>query len=98
MVWWFMEFDWDDKKEKANIKKHKVSFIEAVDTFFDPNGIQFIDVAHSEKEKRYYWVGKTKSDRVLTTYFTKRGQKIRIIGCAEWRKFRRLYYETTKDE
>jgi uncharacterized DUF497 family protein len=92
------EFEWDDAKEKENIKKHKVSFTESIDSFFDCNGIQLIDKAHSASENRYYWVGKSRSGRILTTYFTKRGQKIRIIGCAEWRKFRRLYNETTQNE
>ena len=93
-----MEFEWDNKKDKANQGKHKTAFMEAVNTFFDPKGFQFIDESHSGDEKRYYWVGLSKSGKVLTTYFTRRGDKIRIIGCAEWRKFRRLYYETTKDE
>lgn len=93
-----MEFEWDDSKDKLNQKKHQVSFLEAVDSFYDPKGFQMIDEAHSGDETRYYWVGMAKSGRVLTTYFTRRGSKIRIIGCAEWRKFRRLYYETTEDE
>ncbi len=98
MVVWFMEFEWDDSKEKLNIKKHKVSFAESVGTFFDPSGIQLVDESHSGAEKRYYWIGMSKSDKILTTYFTKRGSKIRIIGCAEWRKFRRLYYEATENK
>jgi len=93
-----MEFEWDDDKERENIKKHKVSFSESVDSFFDSQGVQLIDEDHSKIEKRFYWIGKTKAGRILTTYFTRRGKKIRIIGCAEWRKFRRLYYEATKDE
>ena len=92
-----MEFEWDSDKEEANLKKHGVTFTEAVDSFFDPRGFQLLDLAHSKGEKRYYWVGKTKSGRVLTTYLTRRGKKIRIIGSAEWRKFRRMY-ETAKDE
>jgi len=92
-----MEFEWDEEKERQNVKKHKVSFMEAVDTFFDPKGIQLIDESHSSDEKRFYWVGISKSGKVLTTYFTRRGKKIRIIGCAEWRKFRRIY-ETTEIE
>ncbi len=94
-----MDFEWDDNKETENIKKHKVTFTEAVDTFFDPKGIQLIDKVHSTKsEKRYYWVGASKSGRVLTTYFTKRRGVTRLIGSAEWRKFRRLYYEATKSD
>ena len=93
-----MEFEWDANKEEANIKKHGVTFGESVDTFFDPNGIQLTDKSHSSIEKRFYWVGKSKSGRILTTYFTQRDSTIRIIGCAEWRKFRRIYHEAAKNE
>ena len=93
-----MEFEWDDDKEKSNLAKHKVSFVEAVDTFFDPNGVQLVDKLHSNSEKRLHWIGKSKSGKILTTYFTKRGNTIRIIGCAQWRKFRRFYNEAAKDE
>jgi len=93
-----VEFEWDDEKERINVKKHKVNFMEALDTFYDPKGFQLLDEAHSGSEKRFYWIGVSKSGRVLTTYYTKRGSKVRIIGSAEWRKFRRLYYETAQDE
>lgn len=93
-----MEFEWDASKEIENVKKHKVTFHEASETFFDPHGFQLIDKKHSQKEKRFYWVGKSDSGRILTTWFTRRQLIIRIIGSAEWRKFRRFYYETTKIE
>jgi uncharacterized DUF497 family protein len=92
-----VEFEWDLSKELANVKKHKVSFPESVETFFDPRGIQMVDKKHSADEPRFYWVGKSKQGRVLTTWFTRRGDKIRIIGCAEWRHLRRIY-ETTQTE
>ena len=88
-----MEFEWDASKEAENLRKHKVSFAEAVESFFDPHGLLLVDEKHSQVEKRFYWVGKTASGRVLTTRFTRRGRKIRIIGSAEWREFRRLYSE-----
>jgi uncharacterized protein len=78
--------------------KHKVNFTEAVESFLDPHGFQLVDSKHSAKETRYYWVGRILTGRVLTTRFTKRGETIRIIGSAEWRKFRRLYNETAKLE
>lgn len=92
-----MEFEWDASKEIENIKKHGIHFTLATETFFDPKGFQMVDAKHSEQEKRYYWVGKTGSGKILTTWFTRRGSMIRIIGCAEWRKMRKLY-ETTKIE
>lgn len=92
-----LEFEWDASKEKSNFGKHRIYFLEAVETFFDPDGFQMLDANHSmHNEIRYFWVGKSKSDRILTTWFTRRGNIIRIIGCAQWRKFRRIYYETAK--
>ena len=90
-----MEFEWDLAKEKKNIRKHGVSFLEAAETFSDPKGLLLRDDKHSQKEARFYWVGKSRSGRILTTSFTRRGNKTRIIGSGSWRKFRR-FYETTK--
>lgn len=91
-----MDFEWDFSKEQENIRKHRVTFAEAVECFCDPRGIQMVDMRHSRHEQRFYWVGRAKSGRILTTWFTLRGARIRIIGCAEWRKFRR-FYETAED-
>ncbi len=91
-----VEFEWDSSKEESNIRKHGVSFWDAAESFLDPEGIQVDDQKHSDQEARFYWVGKTTDGRVLTSWFTWRGSKIRIIGCAEWRKFRRFYDKTTK--
>jgi uncharacterized DUF497 family protein len=93
-----MEFEWDATKELANIKKHGIPFADAVETFFDPKGFQMVDRKHSQGERRFYWIGKSNTGRVLTTWFTRRGNTIRIIGSAEWRKFRRVYHETTENE
>ena len=41
-----MEFEWDLSKESENLRKHKISFIEAVSTFNDPEGIQLVDEGH----------------------------------------------------
>ncbi len=42
-----VRFEWDDKKEKTNIKKHGISFDEASTAFYDENAIQFFDPDHS---------------------------------------------------
>lgn len=90
-----MDFEWDYFKEIENQQKHGISFAEAIETFADPKGFALLDEKHSEEEQRYYWVGQSSSGRILTTRYTRRGDKIRIIGSAEWRKFRKLYYEET---
>lgn len=84
-------FEWDVLKHLENKMKHGVSFEEAKKSFDDPFGLILRDERHSTlNESRYYWIGES-GDRILTKYFTLRGSTIRIIGSAEWRKFRRLY-------
>lgn len=90
------QFEWDYLKEVENFKKHRVLFSDAVESFRDPAGILLDDLKHSTKEQRFYWIGMTRSRRILTTWFTQRGSSIRIIGSAEFRKFRRIYYEATQ--
>ena len=93
-----MEFEWDLSKETQNLLKHGIAFSKAVECFYDPHGILLEDSKHSGSEKRLYWIGTTTAGRVLTTRFTRRNGKIRIIGCAEWRKFRRMYHETAQNQ
>lgn len=89
-----MKFEWDLKKEIENIKKHGVTFSEAMECFLDASALQLDDTKHSKDEMRSYLVGRSKSGRILTTWFTYRDEKIRIIGSGEWRKGRKLYERT----
>jgi len=50
-------FEWDKRKENANIKKHGISFDEARTTFYDENAVQFFDPDHSDEEDRFILVG-----------------------------------------
>ena len=93
-----MEFEWDINKERINQTTQGVSFAKALECFSDPDGIKLLDKKHSGQEERFYWVGQSKSGRILTSRFTMRGDTIRIIGSAEWRKFRKIYDEATKLE
>ncbi|RUR84692.1 hypothetical protein PCC6912_15870 [Chlorogloeopsis fritschii PCC 6912] len=42
-----MEFEWDQSKAAANLKKHGVSFEEAKTVFDNPLAVIFDDQAHS---------------------------------------------------
>jgi len=52
-----LSFEWDGRKEKANFKKHGVSFEEARTAFYDENAIQFFDPDHSDNEERFILLG-----------------------------------------
>jgi uncharacterized DUF497 family protein len=45
------EFEWDDAKAESNLKKHGVSFDEAVTVFADPLSLNMPDPAHSADEE-----------------------------------------------
>ena len=47
-----MQFEWDPEKARRNLKKHDVSFDEAVTAFYDPLSATFDDLDHSDDEQR----------------------------------------------
>ena len=53
----YLKFEWNKKKEKANLKKHGVSFEEARTAFYDELAIQFFDPDHSGNEDRFILLG-----------------------------------------
>lgn len=52
-----MRFEWDATKEKANLRKHGISFEEAQTVFFDEHAVEFFDPDHSEDEDRFILLG-----------------------------------------
>ncbi len=42
-----MKFEWDDDKNRKNIKNHGISFEESIAVFFDPTRIERFDYKHS---------------------------------------------------
>ena len=85
-------FEWHEKKDVANQKKHGVGFLEAQGAFFDPNRIIAADTRHSSKERRFFCIGRI-GDGILTVRFTFRNNRIRIIGAGFWRKGKEIYEE-----
>ncbi|BAT56105.1 hypothetical protein NOS3756_51070 [Nostoc sp. NIES-3756] len=75
-----MEFEWDQSKAAANLKKHGVSFEEARTVFDNPLAVIFDDEAHSVDEHREIIVGHSRQNRLLLIAFTERYGKVRIIS------------------
>jgi uncharacterized DUF497 family protein len=46
-----MPFEWDDAKNRANLRKHDISFETARLVFDDPYALTQRDVAHGEEER-----------------------------------------------
>jgi uncharacterized DUF497 family protein len=88
-------FEWSDTKNHLNIIKHGVSFEEAQKAFLDTRRLVFVDLAHSQFEKRFFCIGQIE-DAIVTVRFTIRNSKIRIIGAGYWRKGKELYAKKNK--
>ena len=52
-----LDFDWDEEKATANLKKHGISFEEAKTVFGDPFSVTIDDPAHSASEYRFVDIG-----------------------------------------
>jgi hypothetical protein len=75
-----MEFEWDDTKAEANLRKHGVSFAEATTAFADPLAAIFPDPDHSDGEVREILVGYSERGRFLIVSFTERPPNLRVIS------------------
>ena len=76
-----MRFEWDPAKAKSNIRKHGVSFDEAVTVFKDPLAFIFDDTTHSEQENREIIIGTSALRRMVLVCFVERLENvIRIIS------------------
>jgi uncharacterized DUF497 family protein len=73
-------YEWDPRKAKANLQKHRVSFEEAATVFLDPLVVTYPDPDHSEEESREITVGYSTKQRVILLSHTQWGGRTRIIG------------------
>ena len=73
------KFEWDENKNKNNIRKHKVPFHEAR-TVFTSHELTKKDDLHSQDEQRYKTIGYSARSRLLIVIYTDRGDVIRIIS------------------
>jgi len=85
-------FNWDERKDAENRRKHGVAFASAREAFLVPARVIARDVAHSDAEERYYCIGRAGAG-ILTVRFTYRRGVIRIFGAGYWRRGRRIYEE-----
>jgi uncharacterized DUF497 family protein len=88
-----MDFEWDPKKAKTNLRKHGISFEEATTVFNDMLATIYQDPDHSLTERRYLTIGTSAEGRLLHIAFADRGRRIRIINAREVTKKEREFYE-----
>jgi uncharacterized protein len=65
-----MKFEWDPKKARSNLRKHRVSFEEAATVLKDPMAAMGCDPDHSLREERLVTFGVSERDRSLLVAHT----------------------------
>ena len=83
-------FEWDENKRDANLQKHGIDFIDAIQTFKDLNRIEAKTIR--KNEERYKTIGIVNSVALLVVYTLRNGKK-RIISARRASKEERNAYE-----
>ncbi len=92
-----MEFEWDDTKNHANIRKHGVSF-ETARRIFERSHLTRLDGRKDYGEDRYIGVGAVDGVAVIVVAHTEREGRIRVISARPAsRKERQAWHERIQE-
>lgn len=86
-------FDWDLEKAALNVRKHGVSFEEAMSVFRDPFSLTVSDTAHSDLEDRLILMGLSDRHRLLVIVYVERENHLRLISARVANPDERRKYE-----
>ena len=87
-----VEYEWDEEKAAANLRKHGVDFADAALALEDELALTMTDL-YSEREARFVTVGRDPYERLLAVVYTWRGERIRLISARETTSKERRDYE-----
>jgi uncharacterized DUF497 family protein len=89
-----LTFEWDERKNCENQRKHGVSFEEARSVFFDERAVEFYDEVHAEWEERFLLLGMSVNLRVVLVCHCarQRGTVIRIISARKATRSEQHHY------
>jgi uncharacterized DUF497 family protein len=82
------DFEWDPKKARSNVRKHKINFERAATTFRDPHLLSIPDEEHSGSEERWITMGLDENGSVLVIShkFETLDQRVSLIRIISARK------------
>ena len=88
-----MRFTWDEKKNFSNIKDHKISFVQAVYVFSDPQRKEYYDEKHSSyNEDRFIAIGMAENRMLFVSFTEPDTETIHIISARKANKQERRFY------
>lgn len=83
--------EWDPRKANSNLKKHGVSFTEALTALEDDRALTIED--DLPVEKRFITLGLSESGHLLVVVYTYREDRIRIISARKATAAEKAAYE-----
>jgi hypothetical protein len=88
-----LRFEWDERKNASNRRKHRVSFEEAQTVFYDDRGLLIEDP--DEAEDRFLLLGLSLALRTLVVChcYREEDEVIRIISARKANRSERAQYE-----
>jgi uncharacterized DUF497 family protein len=95
-----MRFEWDNRKDHQNLRKHGVSFELAQEAFSDPFCLTLSD-RMIDDEQRFWTVGRVETLTILVDVHTLRDESgeevIRIVSARKATARERRFYEEYKE-
>lgn len=87
-----MDFEWDDNKNKLNIKSHELDFADAWMIFEEP---MLVDIDNREDygEERFVGIGFLHSSVVVIVFTEPKEDTIRVISLRKALKYERENFE-----
>lgn len=92
------QFEWDEAKANANVRKHGVAFELARTIFNDQRLLTVADLEHSETEERWFSIGCASSGVMLSVVYLwsdadPAATKIRLISARKATQTEIRYYQ-----
>ena len=90
-----VRFSWDEKKAQSNLKKHGITFSEALSVFDDIHARLIPDPDHSHDEERFILLGLSQRFHILTVVHCYKDEQniIRIISARKSTKSEKKQYK-----
>jgi uncharacterized DUF497 family protein len=94
-----VQFEWDERKNKENQRKHGVSFEEARTVFLDSHAFIYFDSEHSEREDRFIIVGNSIRFRLLMVVhcYREEASRVRILSARKATSQEQKSYEESHE-
>lgn len=94
-----MEFEWDDRKNAANIRKHGLDFADGAELFSGQHFLVAAGEGDHYGEERWRGIGMIRGNAVVAVFTERRPNLIRFISLRKAnRQERKAYEKAIKNE